>query len=447
MNSFGLKIIGLFIGITAYSISFAQSDSAFTINLEKYWNYRHNLTTNFMKVGIGQGMSLPASNYNPQYDCLGYYDCPRGEGMGLMNWGDATINLGEYISVLVSEYVLLEKHQQNTEQTLYELYCAMLAIDRLDRFAETTFGFENSAENLNGFYLRDDVTDSMLVKINNGASCLKSDYKCFSGGNYMSHDQLLGIMLGLLSITELLDEGVAYKDYRFNKEAKIMADRMINYVRNKSWELEVPGGSKVSRGHEIKWAAYPFAKMAQRITGKKYKDVWTQTIAQSLWKFGQYPFIAGHNFTFYNPSKKGPDELVYNDVNSALFLRMAVLSDGWRPKKIAANSIDAAMELNILQDEVFNKRDHGVPATYYEVILNDAPMDGLKFYFHEENVSEQWNSTDRWGHPRFRKTGTRHGGQQGHYVGLDYMMLFNFYCLAFPENVVTYQKNESQKLP
>tara|TARA_B110000967_G_scaffold188883_1_gene212104 strand:+ start:977 stop:1213 length:237 start_codon:yes stop_codon:yes gene_type:complete len=40
---------------------------------EKYWNYRHRLRTEFMKVGKDDGHSLPAENRDMNKGCGGIY--------------------------------------------------------------------------------------------------------------------------------------------------------------------------------------------------------------------------------------------------------------------------------------------------------------------------------------------------------------------------------------
>ena len=72
---------------------------------EKYWNYRHRLRTEFTKIGADDGHSIPAENRNIHKVC--------GQTPGKYQTGDATLNLGEYIAVLATEYHLLDRGNQD----------------------------------------------------------------------------------------------------------------------------------------------------------------------------------------------------------------------------------------------------------------------------------------------------------------------------------------------
>jgi hypothetical protein len=67
------------------------------------------------------------------------------------------INFKEALQVLHFEYRLLKDNQKDYSQTLCELKYALSAVDRIDDTAEYHYG---STNNLNGFFLRDDIDDS-----------------------------------------------------------------------------------------------------------------------------------------------------------------------------------------------------------------------------------------------------------------------------------------------
>lgn len=108
----------------------------------KYWFYRHRLRTEFMKVGKTEGHSIPASTINLAHTCGGV--------PGKISWGDATIDLGEYIAILAMEYKMLKDANQDFTATANELYFALHAVERLDDFAEVFF--KNTASG-NGFFV------------------------------------------------------------------------------------------------------------------------------------------------------------------------------------------------------------------------------------------------------------------------------------------------------
>jgi len=123
---------------------------AYENNQAKYWLYRERLKKYFMTyVGLGPTASLPASER--------LYGDPAYNGR-TFKWGDATINLAEYISVLAMEIQMLGRVGYSYEDmrgSFEELYFAMSAFNRLDLIAETHYG--PPIQLLNGFFVRDDI--------------------------------------------------------------------------------------------------------------------------------------------------------------------------------------------------------------------------------------------------------------------------------------------------
>lgn len=124
-----------------------------TLNSQKYWEYRERLMYDFM-LGVGDG---PGESQIASKRLEGW---PMPNGVQGIKFGDATIDLGHYISILATEYKLLEMNNYNTDRTVYELYYALNRLNLLDYYAETYFtdpnGNQGQAE-LNGFFIRDDI--------------------------------------------------------------------------------------------------------------------------------------------------------------------------------------------------------------------------------------------------------------------------------------------------
>jgi hypothetical protein len=90
---------------------------------------------------------------------------------------DNTIEHGYYLMVLATEYELLSRDGQDLTAVKNELYYALNAINRIDRRAEPYLTDGNSVENLNGFFLRDDIPPSFLENFaDEGFVYMKSDY-------------------------------------------------------------------------------------------------------------------------------------------------------------------------------------------------------------------------------------------------------------------------------
>lgn len=123
----------------------------------KYWTYRHKLRTEFTKIGKFAGHSIPAENININKVC--------GEVPGQIQTGDATLNLGEYIAVLATEYRLLLDAKQDVRATANELYYALNAVQRVDEFAEVLFTEDVNNAKGDGFFVRDDWPADMHRQI------------------------------------------------------------------------------------------------------------------------------------------------------------------------------------------------------------------------------------------------------------------------------------------
>ena len=111
-------------------------------NLEKYWYYRERLkrfvvTTNYTDPGT----NIPAQRIN-------------GNEIG---WDDGNGMLNQYISMLATEYRLLRDYDQDVSQTAKDLFYALKSFERLDKTAESYYG--GQPNDLNGFFVRDDITD------------------------------------------------------------------------------------------------------------------------------------------------------------------------------------------------------------------------------------------------------------------------------------------------
>lgn len=148
--------------------------------------------------------------------------------------GDGMIKQGHYIGFLATEYALRKRYGLDVTGILNELYFALKAINRVDRFAESDLGFDvynyNFPENLNGFYLREDIPEDFCeifsdndedfqctnsayyknnnaAKINDGANLQQTDN---SYQNVRSLDQLTSLMVGFSVVHKL-------NTFHFNK--------------------------------------------------------------------------------------------------------------------------------------------------------------------------------------------------------------------------------------
>jgi hypothetical protein len=127
-----MKIFTTLVTVLLFTTCSAQLTVGDQLNQEKYWKYRDHLRKRFMRIGIGEGESIPASVIIPNRR-YGQADQTTGS---IIQWRDATITIGYYWIVLASEYKLLVESGQGVQPTLNELYYAMKAFNRLDMTAE-----------------------------------------------------------------------------------------------------------------------------------------------------------------------------------------------------------------------------------------------------------------------------------------------------------------------
>jgi hypothetical protein len=135
----------------AFSIvTWSQSNPYMELkNHNKYWVFRNRLKTRFLSAGARAGQSIPAGRlHNPiQNEMIGPDEPAMAE------FGDATIYLGWYISVLATENILLRAHNQNTSENEMELFYALNAINRLDYNSGVIYSYITNTVNIGGIYL------------------------------------------------------------------------------------------------------------------------------------------------------------------------------------------------------------------------------------------------------------------------------------------------------
>jgi hypothetical protein len=252
-------------------------------NIEKYWSYRDRLRKNFMRIGNNPGESIPMSARSIGFAFAG---APLNENElrpSRVYYTDATIYLGHYLAVLGTESKLLiisysneedpqkaQKILNQVESTKNELYYALSAINRLDINAEnhlSNYTQELSLDDLNGFFLRDDVPKDFHLNFSNdyseifdrSADFTKSHgdfdpvemYGTYAGLNFsdinlgmvhaanvMSLDQISSILMGLVTVHKMVPETWVVQptenDLPMNlrDEARNIALRIIDYVTN-----------------------------------------------------------------------------------------------------------------------------------------------------------------------------------------------------------------------
>ncbi len=224
-----MKKIIVFIALCIVTLATNAQDCR--SNMDKYWYYRQRLRDNFMVVSPDVDMfgnNLPASVR--ELDVNG--------NIKAIHWDDNNANLPHYLCVLATEYRLLKNNGQDYSETLKELLYVMYAIERRDLYSEyilrsylnkpiycypingmTYCEYFDHNNDLNGFYIRDDVTDGFWSENYDhfGFTDYDIDNQLFSTGylnlNYppshpwesMSQDNVYHLLEGLALIAKLVD--------------------------------------------------------------------------------------------------------------------------------------------------------------------------------------------------------------------------------------------------
>lgn len=438
------------------------------LNEEKYREYRERLRNEFMiGIGPGMGMSLPASI--------------RDTATGILQWTDCTMAHGEYLAVLGMEYKILEGRAEDTEQTKEELFYALYALNRLDYTAETFFG---GTPSLNGFFIRDDISedslnmDTVLAHLNQGLpqyeiSGLDSDYMDeIPRNNEESLDQAILLVTGLAVIKKCVPEDLEYsidgevqqfQDFEtsISLEAGHILTRIVNYmkegdsvtvhldpddpnlygIQGEAWDFIIKNPltmQEVMRGPNAFFLSKGYTSAKFHATGlfSPTTDLTADTITDSL-------FIAFENFIIPNDqdfkvinlnamANFWPDGLQEDTTNTEYNARVL----GPRAKQQyyewipMLHQVIFGGENNYLMsavppDTVF----YNDPEGYYEYLLDLAPVEGPYNYGNGYYPNYEWSTTSRTIQPARRGDITT--PFTGHYNGLDYMLYYNMFNLLF----------------
>ena len=414
-----MKVVLLIIGYLISSITInAQT-------IDKYWNYRDRLNSDFLVVGTQQGFSVPAAYRNPIIE--------------LIKWSDATVDLGWYIGTLATEHYLLSNAQSypnyegsvfTLEQNTTELYYALKALQRLDLNAETSFLLCLSVPSENGFFIRDDTNFGFDSNFD-GMSSILSDFVSFNiYDKEMSQDQVYHLLMGLSLVTKLVAVNVEYNGENLGLLAANLAKRITNHVAVYSnWVIKNPACNNkiVDRGPDAWALSFGTNQMIKQITDNttNYDDQLTVILNEAIWP----------------PLGMASNPIHLNSDNTHMIMTIAAVGNAW-----SNSTLNKLMNLTVLQDFYLYPLLHGVIHDPAEIetwdnhkdqlksvcfaMLEDAPING-PFSPQPFIGNNNWGSNNRFIRKKedHRNGGNNTIGQQ--YNGLDYMLLHNLYYILF----------------
>lgn len=406
----------------AYTATKAQNVDQ---NLDKYWQYRHKLVTQYMLVGDEQGYSLPASYINP--------------GLERMKWSDNTIWLGWYMGTLATEYHLLHNPRYEgyidgdsarISANLNELYYAVKAIIRLDSTAETSFTWNSSCgiPNVrNGFFIRDDVPSTFTDSFP-GYNNVDADYVEANFANEMSQDQVYHVLLGLSLIKHFIPDTVVVNGFNIHDEAVEQARLIGAWVHQDGWQIKNPacGNKDVDRGPDVSLLAKGFNKALGFISdGTQDYSSDVSSTATFVW-----------DQTLINPAA------FINIDNLHMTLTLTAIGEGW-----GSSTLDKMMviaESNrwyaypllyiALRDtnSVSNYQQHKQLIHFWsDSMLNEAPINGpLSTWPNDNGTGYGVNNRFIRGRADHYTGSSNSFGHQ--WNGLDYMLLHNLQLIVDP---------------
>ncbi len=423
-------------------------------NLAKYWQYRDRLVNQpekgipgFVVVGLGEGKSIPMGGRDPMANCehdwwMKRDKCPLVKGKGKLQWGDGTIHLGYYISVLATELRLLKDAGEDVSATAEELYYAIMAFERLDEEAERRFGMPGKKD---GFFIRDDVSIDILKdeQGKNRFSTDKVDYTCIKSaggcapatvkdGYFVSQDQAINLLFGFTCISELIPNERYKNKTTFGELASQNTHRIVSFMRNNKWRIVGPDNKKAPNrwGGDCRAFSYSIAKTGDRITASKFRKTYQSGRSKAMGKMlhGTYDWLFG----------------VQTHYNHPMIFSLMVSADSWGSNKMASYCRKADQEMYALADAVLNDKKLGKSLNFkdFAAMLNIAPATGPCYKTPGCKAPDGWKSNNRWLHTTQQK-----GNKDGHHQewnGLDYMMLYNFFHLYYKDKLPKYQSPRLQ---
>ena len=449
------------------------------VNLQKYWFYRWRLQNDFLKVGEGAGHSIPIQSR-------------KG-----IRWvqdievADATIYHGFYLGILATEYKLLATNNKihDLERTKTELYYAIQAFERLDKFGESMFGYEGV---INGYVARDDIPcDFINPEVNRrnynhfnqqkttapgleSVSIIQTSDACFDGvpldqldlsipkvAPEMSQDQVLWLLMGFMLMEKSIPSGIDSVTlhngqriaYDFVEQAKRHSTNMINYCKynyplkphKKNWRVMRPDGKKVFPGQNVFAFKYPLSVIGNKMHTEN---------AENPQEFKRYPgkFQWGLTKVW----------IPYKSVNGQMITILAAMSGKWKKTiEKTGDKIDKTWRdynwANFYLPLMSYLHDFDI--SKYEVLplvaedLTQAPACGpynlsnrdimVEFanYYGIPEYTTGWARHLKYSsNPSYQQDGSLDDyTYRGFYAGLDYMLLFNLYYLTADKELPLYQ--------
>ncbi|MEL6628689.1 MAG: hypothetical protein AAFU33_24775 [Bacteroidota bacterium] len=401
---------------------------------EKYQTYRTRFRTHFISIGEGAGRSIPFARVTCEDDQT-----------HVIRGGESTFLLGTYIGFLGTEYLVLKRRNQDLRLTIQELYYAVEALNRLDLYAETYNSYDR-APALDGFFVREDIPNDFEADALYGQDqhwLPQRGYTQGEGSVYgvdevyetkethcyqhtpMSQDHTIRILWGLYLAHHCLDSGIQF-------EGKALADgekdlrqglqncfnRIITKCVRDGWTLRDPMGQEVANCQSKTGKIFTFKnnlldayhQLNQMNQKRRSRPVWARFVAgvgqQTGW-INTRMWLETRNLS----GEQGNTwKFAHKYGYETYFLPYGMIVHNWKWSEQERTALKAR-------------------CAYY---LETAPAHGPFFHSPEDFGADGWACADRTERSlKYQYLGVGH--VRGNFSGLDYLLLYNLYHLAFPE--------------
>lgn len=381
----------------------------------KYQNYRARLKSDFIRIGPGQGHSLPADTR---------------ENLSI-HFGDATVFLGWYTGILATEHVLLsngvfDPAVLNPSDTLRDLYFALKALERLMKKAPEAFESappQQGAEE-EGFFIRDDVAEELKHEF--GVERIASDF--IAEDRFQkeeSQDQLIHLLLGLALVKRFIPESVSIQGTSLVELSRQLAAKICAWPAAKRWIIRNPYWEykRVARGSRALYFSFPIVAALQYIQGNESELLATVR--------GRYEFLWRHLLKYNLPC-------IYNPTNCHLALTLACIGNSWGENSLRhILNLSRRYEwpvypmLNIVLHHNLAQLSSAPRISRYvagliaasEAMLREAPYEGPSY----EGSPRGWKASHRFLAGTYAQNYGYDHHRRKRFSGVDFMLLHNLY--------------------
>lgn len=453
-----------------------------TQDAHRYAIYRHRLS-HFVQVGYVSpdtagcypqtlyGYSLVASNMRRNH-AGGFFPQKHVPGdVGGLGFGDPVALQGYYLGMLATEYALAQQKGAVPDSLLFQIFCAIEALDRLDRLAERLPPFENTNCQANGYFVRNDVGYGIVPgaadkyafwngrRLSPYAAAQPGIYRtedCAIGtgagcSNQMSMDQLVHLFVGFGLVKRYLpnqtfsikNPGGETLDTAYNPVARMaeLTARFLNYLAANDYRVQDPVFNElVSRGNNAQLLAYGLQQCGAFLTGLPAKT-WRRGVGKQA--------ISKFLFRSYATVLQ-PADLVQlgQSFSYSMIMTLAAVGDCWTSGGILGRSNTTATALQRISSQLeggffalLHSHLHNRPLKpeVFDTLLatlRTADTVGNRYRVGEflpkknygaDHAPPGWRTFNRW--ISFRAKNGNDWSWGLYYNGLDYLLLHNLLAL------------------